>query len=51
MSSVSSADREELIKLRREVRQLHLERDILSKSCRRRFARETGTIPPGSSGS
>jgi hypothetical protein len=29
---VSNAEREELIKLRREVRQLRLERDILSKA-------------------
>jgi transposase len=47
---VSSAEREELIKLRREVRQLRLERDILSKAAAW-FARETGTIPSGSSGS
>jgi transposase len=48
--SVSSAEREELIKLRREVRQLRLECDILSKVAAW-FARETGTIPSGSSGS
>jgi transposase len=47
---VSNAEREELIKLRREVRQLRLERDILSKAAAW-FARETGTIPSGSSGS
>jgi transposase len=47
---VSDAEREELIKLRREVRQLRLERDILSKAAAW-FARETGTIPSGSSGS
>jgi transposase len=47
---VSSTEREELIKLRREVRQLRLERDILSKAAAW-FARETGTIPSGSSGS
>lgn len=29
---VSNAEREELIKLRRELRQLHLERDIHSKA-------------------
>jgi transposase len=46
----SGAEREELIRLRREVRQLRLERDILSKAAAW-FARETGTIPPGSSGS
>jgi len=47
---MSNAEREELIKLRREVRQLRLERDILSKAAAW-FARETGTIPSGSSGS
>jgi transposase len=47
---ISSAEREELTKLRREVRQLRLERDILSKAAAW-FARETGTIPSGSSGS
>ena len=46
---VSNAEREELIKLRREVRQLRLERDILSKAAAW-FAWETGTLP-GSSGS
>ena len=49
-SGVSNAEREELIKLRREVRQLRLERDILSKAAAW-FARETGAIPSGSSGS
>jgi transposase len=48
--SQSSAEREELIRLRREVRQLRVERDILSKAAAW-FARETGTIPSGSSGS
>jgi len=48
--SESSPERDELIKLRREVRQLRLERDILSKAAAW-FARETGTIPSGSSGS
>lgn len=46
----SSAEREELIKLRREVRQLRLERDILSKATAW-FARETGAVSSGSSGS
>ncbi len=65
--SASSAEREELIRLRREVRQLRLERDILSKAAAwfpssgippadagetlTSLARETGTIPSGSSGS
>ena len=48
--AMSDAEREELIRLRREVRQLRLERDILSKAAAW-FARETGTIPSGSSGS
>jgi transposase len=64
---ISSAEREELTKLRREVRQLRLERDILSKAAAwfpspgippadaggtlTSLARETGTIPSGSSGS
>ena len=46
----SAAEREELARLRREVRQLRLERDILSKAAAW-FARETGTLPSGSSGS
>jgi transposase len=45
-----SAEREELNQLRRENRQLRLERDILSKAAAW-FARETNTIPPKGSGS
>ena len=41
---LTSADQEELRKLRRENRQLKLERDILSKATAW-FARETGTLP------
>src|SRR5882672_3170163 len=41
--ATSGAEREELIRLRREVRQLRLERDILSKAAAW-FARETGAI-------
>ena len=47
---LTAAEREELARLRREVRHLRLERDILSKAAAW-FARETGTIPSGSSGS
>lgn len=49
-AGLSAAEREELARLRREVRQPRLERDILSKAAAW-FARETGTIPSGSSGS
>ena len=49
-ADLSAPEREELGRLRREVRQLRLERDILSKAAAW-FARETGTIPSGSSGS
>lgn len=44
------AEREELTRLRREVRQLRLERDILSKAAAW-FARESGAVPSGSSSS
>jgi len=47
---LTSAEREELERLRRENRQLKLERDILSKAAAW-FARETNTIPPKGSGS
>ena len=47
---LTAAEREELARLRREVRQLRLERDILSKAAAW-FARETGALPSGSSGS
>ena len=44
------ADRDELIRLRRENKQLRLERDILSRAAAW-FARETGAVPSGSSNS
>jgi transposase len=44
------AERDELIRLRRENKQLRLERDILSRAAAW-FARETGAVPPGSSNS
>jgi transposase len=49
-AALSTAEREELARLRRENKQLRQERDILSRAAAW-FARETGTIPPGSSGS
>jgi len=47
---LTTADRDELRRLRRENRQLKQEREILKKAAAW-FARETGTIPPDSSGS
>ena len=43
-------EHDELVRLRRENKQLRLERDILSKAAAW-FASETGTLPSGSSGS
>jgi transposase len=44
------AERDELARLRRENKQLRLERDILSRAAAW-FARETGAVPSGSSNS
>ena len=48
--ALSTAERDELARLRKENRQLKLERDILGKAAAW-FARETGTIPNAASGS
>ena len=57
-SGLTTAEREELNRLRRENRQLKLEREILSNACpgldpgaAAWFARETNTIPAKGSGS
>ena len=47
---LTSAERDEIGRLRRENRQLRQERDILAKAAAW-FARETGAIPSGSSNS
>ena len=47
---LTTAEREELNRLRRENRQLRLEREILSKAAAW-FARETNAIPAKGSGS
>jgi len=47
---LTTAEREELTRLRRENKQLRIEREILAKAAAW-FARETDSIPPGSSSS
>ena len=47
---LTTTERQELTRLRRENRQLKLERDILSKAAAW-FARETGTVPDKGSSS
>ena len=47
---LTTVERQELGRLRRENRQLRLEREILSKAAAW-FARETNAIPPKGSGS
>ncbi|AOJ01650.1 transposase [Burkholderia mayonis] len=42
---LTTAGRQELTRLRRKVRQLEMERDILSHAAAW-FARETGAVPP-----
>ena len=49
-AGLNAVERDELTRLRRENKQLRLERDILSKAAAG-VARETGSLPSSSSGS
>jgi len=48
--TLTIVERDELLRLRRENKQLRLERDILSRAAAW-FARETGAVPSGPSSS
>jgi len=48
IDALTTTERDELVRLRRENKQLRLERDILSRAAAW-FARETGAVPSGSS--
>ena len=50
VEDLSATERDELGRLRRENKQLRVERDILSRAAAW-FARETGAVPSGSSSS
>ena len=50
VDGLTTPEREELRELKREIRQLRQERDILAKAAAW-FARETGSLPPESSNS
>ena len=50
LPDLAASERDELARLRRENKQLRVERDIFSKAAAW-FARETGAVPSNSSGS